>query len=126
MFATTQCPGLDFGFPDICRTPVPVPFPNMGIPTMGFPAAYNIFTDFMPTHNIVTEILPTLGDQPGVLGGVVSQVEMGPSRRIVSSFTVLTDGMPTNRLTSFGIHNLINCPGMTLVPSQPTVIVLAP
>jgi len=35
-------------------------------------------------------------------------------------------GMPVVRLTSIGPQNLINCVGMTIVPSQLTVLVLAP
>ena len=51
---------------------------------------------------------------------------MGPSRRLTGSFTILLDGMPATRLTSMGMQNLINCPGVTIVPSQLTVLYLAP
>jgi hypothetical protein len=128
MFSTTQMMGLDFGLPDVCKLPtlIPVPFPNIALPEMAIGAAYNILNVCAPAHTLVTTIPLTQGDDAGLLGGLISQTDMGPSRRVTASFTILLDGMPATRLTSMGPQNLINCPGITLVPSQLTVLYLAP
>jgi hypothetical protein len=128
MFSTTQMMGLDFGIPDVCKLPtlIPVPFPNFAVPDMAIGAAYNILHVCAPAHTLLTTIPITQGDDPGLLGGLVSQTDMFESRRVTGAFTVLLDGMPATRLTSIGLQNLINCPGVTLVPSQFTVVYLAP
>jgi hypothetical protein len=128
MFGTTQRMGLDLGIPDVCNVPpgLPLPFPNVALPEMGVGAAYQILNGGMPAHTVLTTIPLTQGDDPGVMGGMISQTDMGPSRRLTGAFTVLLDGMPATRLTSFGLQNLINCPGTTIVPSQLTVLYLAP
>jgi hypothetical protein len=130
MFVNTQMMGMDMGFPDVCLTPtpapVPIPYPNVAMGPMGVPAAYNILTVFAPTHNISTTVPLTNGDNAGVALGVASGLVMGPQRHVVCSFTCLTGGLPTSRLTSVGIHNNTNCPGMRMVPSQPKVILLMP
>lgn len=128
MFSTTQMMGLDFGIPDVCKVPpmIPTPFPNLAMPEMAIGAAYNILHVCAPAHTLITTIPITQGDDAGLLGGLVSETDMGPSRRFTGAFTILLDGMPATRLTSIGAQNLINCPGMTLVPSQLTVLYLAP
>jgi hypothetical protein len=127
MFANTQMMGMDMGFPDVCMTPpvaAPIPYPNMAMGPMGVPAAYNILTFYAPAHNMMTTIPVTLGDQPGLMLGVASGLVMGPSRRLVCAFTCLVGYAPAQRMTSFGIQNNTNCPGVRLVPSQPKVIIL--
>ncbi|APR88367.1 hypothetical protein A7982_13716 [Minicystis rosea] len=128
MFSTTQMLGMDLGFPDVCKLPtlVPVPFPNIALPPMAVGAAYNILNVCAPAHTLATTIPITMGDQPGLLGGVVSQTDMASSRRLTAAFTILLDGMPATRLTSMGIQNTVNCTGVSLVPSQLTVLYLAP
>ena len=126
MFATTQMGGIDFGIPDVCKSPVPIPYPNIAARPMGVGAAYNILTGCAPTHTLLTVVPLSSGDNAGVLGGVVSQTCMGPSRRLTGAFTVLYNGMPGARLTSMGTQNTVNCVGLTIVPSQVTLLVLAP
>lgn len=130
MFANTQMMGMDLGFPDVCLTPMPaptpIPYPNIALGPMGVPAAYNVLLFCAPAHNIATTIPMTNGDNPGVALGVASGMVMGPQRHILAAFTCLMGGLPATRLTSVGIHNSTNCPGMRIVPSQPKVIILAP
>jgi hypothetical protein len=66
------------------------------------------------------------GDNPGIATGVASGTVMGPVRHVTGSFTVLVCGMPVTKLTSISIQNNTNCPGMRIVPSQPTVLSLGP
>ncbi len=129
MFADTQMFGIDFGIPDVCLTPplaVPIPYPNFGFGPLGFPAAYNVLMDCMPAHNMATEVMLTVGDQPGLMLGVASGMVMGPVRHLTGAFTCLIDGLPATRLTSINLQNMTNCPGMRIVPSQFNVLILSP
>ena len=80
----------------------------------------------MPAHNMATFTPITLGDQPGVLGGVISQTFMQQSRHLTGAFTVLVKGTPVTRVTSISLQNRCNIVGMRLVPSQFKMLVLAP
>jgi hypothetical protein len=129
MFANTQLMGMDLGFPDVALTPptaIPVPYPNIALGPMGVPAAYEILFMCAPAHNLSTEIVMTNGDNAGLELGVASGTVMGPSRHLTGSFTVLTNGMPTTKMTSFALQNSTNAPGIRLAPSQFVVILLAP
>ena len=68
----------------------------------------------------------TNGDDAGLVGGVASGTDMGPSRHLTAAFTVLVDGMPATRMTSMSLGNSTNCPGMRIVPSQVKILLLAP
>jgi hypothetical protein len=134
MFVNTQMPGMAFGFPDVCLTPilvpVPIPYPNFGLHCMAMPftAAIMVLNECMPTHTISTMGTITLGDQPGIELGVLSGMFMGPHHTLIPSFTMLSDGMPTSRLTSMTAHNgfSLNAPGLCIVPSQFTTLCLMP
>jgi hypothetical protein len=134
MFVNTQMGGLYFGFPDVCLTPilvpVPIPYPNFttGLLAMPFTTAINVLNECMPTHTISTIGTISLGDQPGIELGVLSGLFMGPHHTLIPSFTMLSDGMPTSRLTSMTAHNgfSLNAPGLSIVPSQFTTLCLMP
>lgn len=131
MFANTQMGGMNIGFPDVCITPVgpvpvPVPYPNIATGMMGVPAVYNVLMGGTPTHNLMTIIPLTNGDNAGIAMGVASGTVMGPSRALTGAFTVLVGGAPVTRVTSMNLQNSTNCPGVSLIPSQLRVLVLAP
>lgn len=121
-------PGPDFAFPDVCLTPVvvpvPVPYPNFGIPFLAIPTQFTVFKLFMPAFNMLTTKVITLGDQAGVLLGVASGLFMGPARHVFGSTNVFIGGPPTTKMLSPTIHNGTNDPGLTLAPSQVKSIVL--
>ena len=131
MFANSQMMGIDMGFPDVCKTPVPapvpIPYPAIGAGPMGVPAAYNILSMFTPTHNLMTTIPMTNGDNAGVALGLVSPTVMAPTSPVTGAFTVLFNGAPVTRMTSVNKGNLTNNPMLNVraVPSQIKVIVLA-
>jgi hypothetical protein len=89
-------------------------------------AAYNVLWGCAPTHNLLTTVPLTNGDNAGVAMGVASGMVMGPSRHVLGANTVLVGGAPVTRLTSMSIQNSTNCPGVQIVPSQVKVLVLAP
>lgn len=124
MFANSQMMGLDTGFPDVCNTPtpapVPTPYPAIGAGPMGVPAVYNILSMFTPTHNLMTTIPMTNGDNLGVAMGVVCPTVMGPTKSVTGAFTLLVGGAPVTRLTSVNVGNTLNNPvtNARSVPSQ--------
>ncbi len=131
MFANTQMMGMDLGFPDVCLTPagpavVPIPYPNIAMGPTAIPNQMTVLIMAMPAHNLGTITPMTNGDNAGVSMGVASGTVMGPSRHLTAAFTVLFEGMPATRLTSMSLQNSTNAPGVRLVPSQPTVLLLAP
>ncbi|MDY0361150.1 MAG: DUF4150 domain-containing protein [Desulforegulaceae bacterium] len=132
MFANTSLPGMDFAFPDVCRTPAPVgmlpiPYPNFSMRPMALPPTTSIkhLIMFMPSHNMATTIPTSNGDNAGVMGGMVSQIMMGPVRNVRCSMKVITGGTPATRMLDNTMHNLSNACGMTLVPGQFKVIYLS-
>lgn len=132
MFANTQMGGMDTGLPDVCLTPaaagipVPIPYPNIANGPMGVPAAYHVLISCAPAHNLGTSVPLTNGDNAGVNMGVASGIVMGPSRHLTGAFTCLIGGMPASRMTSTSLQNSTNCPGARVMPSQVTVLILAP
>jgi hypothetical protein len=122
MFANCQLMGMDLAFPDVCKSPVPIPYPNMAMGPMAVPNAWNILFMAMPAHNMATTTPITLG----ALGGVVSQTFMQQSRHVTGAFTVLLKGTPATRVTSITMQNRCNIVGMRIVPSQFKVLMLAP
>jgi hypothetical protein len=131
MFANTQMMGMDMGFPDVCLTPagpaiVPIPYPNIAMSPTAIPSQMIVMIMAMPAHNLATITPMTNGDNAGVGTGVASGMVMGPSRHLTGSFSVLFGGVPATRLTSMSLQNSTNAPGARLVPSQPTVLLLAP
>ncbi|WP_437576414.1 DUF4150 domain-containing protein [Sorangium sp. So ce887] len=133
MFANTQMMGIDIGFPDVCLTPappapapVPIPYPNFGAGPTASPAVYNVLFMYAPAHNMSSATAMSNGDNPGVGRGVASGTVMAPDRHVTAAFTVLVGGLPATRLTSIGIQNSTNCPGIRAVPSQVKVLLLAP
>lgn len=114
--ATHQWVGGSLGFPDICKMPFPFPFPNLGLRLMSIPVCWNILLKGGPMHNLVTQTPLTLLDQPGALGGIISQVFMQVQRHITGAFTFLLRGAPATRLTSLATHNRMNILGGEIFP----------
>ena len=131
----TKCytiPTLSFGFPNVNKTPapplpfIPLPYPNISLGTMALPptTAMNVLNNFTPAHTLATTEMLTNGGQPGVLGGLVSQIIMGPSRNMFGSVKTFMGAMPVTRMGDPTMQNLINCPGVTCTPAQVTNLVL--
>ncbi|HLM74593.1 MAG TPA: DUF4150 domain-containing protein [Polyangiaceae bacterium] len=132
MFANTQMMGIDTGFPDVCLTPappapapVPIPYPNIGAGPTVTKAVWKVLFMFGPAHNMSSKTAMSNGDNLGVSTGVASGSVMAPDRHVTAASTVLVGGQPATRLTSVGIQNRTNCPGIRAVPSQVKVLLLA-
>ena len=134
MFCNTIGPGaaLNFGFPDVCKTPVgplvvPLPYPNIAMHTMHVPSQTNIIIGGGLAENLMTMGTLSNGDNAGVLMGVISSLDMGPDRNTMGSTKVLIGGAFATRLTSTTGQNGVspNTVGMTIAPSQVTVLILS-
>ena len=133
MFATTRAGGMDnITVPDICKTVVgpavvPLPYPDMGVPSAANPTAMKVFIVGAQALTKMSKVIPTNGDQPGASGGggVVSSKIMGPAEYIMSSVKVKIEGNPAVRLSDMVKLNDGNTIGMTAAPSQTKVMVMA-
>ena len=118
MFAANQLFGIDFAFPNVCKTPamVPVPFPDIGFAMAAIPVAVSILFNNAFAHNLATKIPLTVGDFPGVALGVISNTVSPVSRRIfLNSYTTLLFGCPANRMCAGGPQNRTNTIGFCLL-----------
>lgn len=123
-FAKTQMLGLDFGFPDVCLTPivvpVPIPYPNIALPMSAIPTQYKVLTMAMPNHTSTTITPLSNGDNAGVNMNPASGLFMGPGRNLLFSFSTFLGGMPSTRMLDMSGQNgpTPGAVGLSLVPSQ--------
>lgn len=131
MFAITQIPALALAFPDVCKVPVlgvpvPLPFPNIALSVTHVPIVLNVIVVGAPVHNLMTPGTFSNGDEPGILLGIISNLEIGPNNYILGSVTVFWGTAPAARMTSLTGHNGMpfNMVGISLSPSQVTVLLV--
>ncbi len=132
MFACSQMGGTDLGFPDVCKTPsppsgvIPIPYPNTSPGPTAAPPAVKVFFGGTPAHNMTTKGTASVGDQPGVAGGVASGTTMGPNQKLTAAFPILVQAIPATKMTSATGQNgaSLNTPGVALAPAQVKVLLL--
>lgn len=125
-------PGVSLAFPDVCKTPagpapVPIPYPNTTMMNSAIPTQFTVFAGCMPSANLMTVVPTSMGNQPGVLLGLVSNLVMGPQKHLLGSVTLFVASLPATRmLDPTGQNGMMpNAPGMTLSPSNLTVMSLS-
>ncbi len=130
-FVNSSRGGLDFCFPDVCKTPTPVgplplPYPNMATLCTAMPVCFNLLVGGAPAHNMSSKPVISAGDNAGVAGGLISNMMMGPTQTLLGSTVLILKGMPAAKMLGMTGHNgtLPNGPGSTLVPSQLKVMAL--
>lgn len=130
MFCCTLQGGQALGAPDLCKTPtppfgqpVPIPYPDTGMPQMAQPVANKVLVSGMPALNKSSKIMVTNGDNSGVAGGVVSSTFMQEAEFIMSSLKVKLEGALAVRLGDATKHNNGNIVGACIAPSQTKVLV---
>jgi Domain of unknown function (DUF4150) len=132
VFVNTNMGMMALGFPDVCKTPigpvvVPLPYPNIFLGETAIPSQFIVLINCMPAHNMLTMTPITEGDEPGLLMGILSQLDMGTAQYEMGSFNLFVGGPPATKLTSVTGHNgiLPNAPGVSIVPSQVTLLSLS-
>ena len=124
MPASNQGLGTNTGFPDVCTTPaapspVPIPYPNIGMNAMAVPFCPNIFTSFVPAHNMGAKPAMTNGDNAGVAHPLCMQ----PGGTTMGNPKILLTGMPAEHLLVPTNGNNFNNPvGAKTVPSVTNVL----
>ena len=118
--------GMNMGFPDTCLTPaapspIPVPYPNMGMNSQELPPAGGgrILISGCPGHNMGGKPVMTTGDE----GGTAHPMFKMPGGCIVGNPKILLGGMPAEHLAtpSYG-NNYNDGLGAKLVPSVTNVL----
>jgi len=131
--ASTKGGGQCFAFPDVCKTPappapapVPIPYPNIGMPMQAIKAAEKVKVVKKDALTTRSEIPKSSGDEPGVAGGLVSNVNMNKVSFKKGSSKVKFQGHPATHLMSLTAHNGANAnmpTGAQIAPSQLKVLI---
>ncbi|RDU94733.1 DUF4150 domain-containing protein [Trinickia dinghuensis] len=131
MFATNSVAAMSMmTIPDVCKTPilvpVPIPYPNITMSTLHIPSVFNVMFGEGLAENLMTEGTISMGDEPGVEGGIVSEIFMGPDTYVMGSMKVIVGTAFAARLTSLvGMNGMpFNTMGMSIVPAQFRVLLL--
>jgi carboxyl-terminal processing protease len=121
--ASNKGVGMNVGFPDVCLTPavpspIPIPYPNMGMHAMAAPFCPTILLTMVPALNMGSIIPMTMGDEPGVASPF-----KGPGMFTMGNPKVFLQGLPAISLTcpTTG-NNMINPVGLVAVPSATNVL----
>jgi hypothetical protein len=132
MFANNNLGVLNFGFPDVCLVPVgpvpvPTPFPNLVFSTTHIPSVFNVIIGGGLAENLLTTGTVSLGDEAGVLLGLISHMVDSPDRPFLGSFKTLIGGIFATRLTTINGQNglLPNTVGISITPAQFRVLLLS-
>ncbi|MDR2199229.1 MAG: DUF4150 domain-containing protein [Deltaproteobacteria bacterium] len=137
MFALTLKPGVVTSLaPDVCKIPsppappVPTPFVNMFQYSQANPGTIStkVMLGGAQAFNVQTKIPMSQGDEAGTLGGMISNMIMGPCWFSPSggSLKVMIEGKPALPMGAQSMHNgdaTFNTTGMASMPTQPVVMV---
>jgi len=134
--ASTKAGGQCVAFPDVCKVPappappIPTPFPNTAMVSNanGGTLSSKVKIDGQKAATTKTEITMSMGDEPGTLGGMISNRFKGPAQFKKGSTRVKVEGTPIAHLTSMigqnGVSNHNMPAGTQVAPSQTKVTVM--
>lgn len=134
MFTITTGQGMNVAAPDVCLvpgtpSPIPTPFPNTQMSTTSSPVVRNVTINSMPVLNKRSKGKNSMGDEPGVTGGVVTHKIKGETKYMVGSMKCKIGGAPAVRSFTPTGQNCMgatqNCAGMAVAPSQVTMMIMA-
>lgn len=104
----TQSGGSSTVFPDVCKTPSPVPFTNVGRATDTSQGPTTVKTDGQMPMVKAAKYAKSIGDEPGTHGGVISQVHRDVCEFLTYSFDVKFEARNVCRLADTLWHNKKN------------------
>ena len=128
--SSTQA-GMCLGVPDVCNTPaapspLPIPYPNLGQLPVAAGFCEKVMILNMPAIVESSKIPMSQGDEPGVIGGVVSGVNMNEIVFKTYSSKCYAGGKKMVHVIAMTAHNgsSANMPaGTQTVPSQVMVLI---
>jgi hypothetical protein len=115
-FAHKGSNGFSLVFPDVCKTPtpggpVPIPYPNLGKSSDTVQGTTTVSADGQMVMVKGSKYLPTTGDEPGSVGGVLSGVFKQECEFLMYSFNVMLEGKNVCRMGDPLWHNKKNICG---------------
>jgi hypothetical protein len=129
--ASTKQSGTCFAFPDVCKTPspggpVPIPYANTGTVMQCQKTAPKVKLCNKEAVTKKSEMPRSQGDEPGTVGGIVSNLNMNKVFYKKCSGKVRAMGNQVAYLTSMTGQNGSNAnmpSGSQIAPSQTKVII---
>jgi hypothetical protein len=117
--------------PDVCKTPspagpVPVPYPNLASVSSASGTCSKVLFKKKQAVTIKSTIPSSKGDEPGTVGGVISNCNRGKMVYKKASSKVFAKGKKVSHITSLTAHNGSNANvpvGAQVAPSQTKVLV---
>ncbi len=96
--------------PDVCKTPspggpVPLPYPNMAMDSNLTDGADSVKIEGNPVANVKAKIATSTGDEPGSVGGIMSNVIKGTCTWKMGSLNVKAEGQSVVRFADATFHN---------------------
>lgn len=107
--------GVTICFPDVCKTPtpggpVPIPYPNIAMSSDTAKGTKKVKCDGNPTCVKDSNFRMSTGDEPGTVGGVISNKVKGKAEFVNFSFNVKFEGKNVERAFDLMLHNDKNTP----------------
>ena len=108
--------GMSIVFPDVCKTPspvgpIPIPYPNIGMASDTSQGPTTVKTDGQMPMVKGAKYMKSSGDEPGVAGGVISNVNMSVCEYLLYSFDVKFEGKNVCRMGDMLWHHKKNILG---------------
>jgi len=96
--------------PDVCKTPtpggpVPIPYPNLAMDSNLVDGAASVQIEGNPVTNVKSKISTSTGDEPGTVGGIMSNVNKGTCTWKMGSPDVKAEGESVVRFLDTSFHN---------------------
>ena len=116
-FAHKGSGGMSMVFPDVCKTPappappIPIPYPNIGKSADTTAGTSTVKADGSMVMVKGAKYMMSAGDEPGTIGGVLSNVFKQECEFLMYSFNVMLDGKNVCRMSDPLWHNKKNICG---------------
>jgi len=118
--------GVTIAFPDVCKTPappappIPIPYPNIARSSDTAKGSKKVKCDGNPVCVQDSNFRMSTGDEPGSIGGIISNKIKGKAEFVAFSFDVKIEGKNATRALDLMLHNDKNTPPFPLI--QPPAI----
>lgn len=96
--------------PDVCKTPtpggpVPIPYPNLAMDSDLTDGTTSVKIEDNPVANVSSKIATSSGDEPGSVGGIMSNTFKGVMTWKMGSLDVKAEGKSVVRFLDTAFHN---------------------
>lgn len=116
-FAHKGSSGMSLVFPDVCKTPappappIPIPYPNLGKSSDTSQGTTTVKADGNMVMVKGAKYMMSTGDEPGSLGGIISNTFKQECEFLLYSFDVMLEGKNVCRMGDQLWHNKKNICG---------------